>query len=156
VRRLADRFLAALVTCAVLGGCSLAPTYRTPNLPPMPASFKEGDTAWKAAAPADRQPRGKWWTVYADDTLDNLETRLDANNPGLAAALARYDQARAYESQLGAGLFPHLGAVANTGRARQSDNRPLRGGGQPNEYDANTVGIEADFDLDLWGRVRNE
>ena len=141
---------------AVLGGCSLAPAYHTPSLPPMPASFKEGDTAWKVAAPADQSPRGTWWTAYGDSTLSQLETQLDADNPTLAAALARYDQARAFESQLNAGLFPHVGAQFSPTRARQSNNRPLRGSNQPDEYDADTVGIQADFDLDLWGRIRNE
>ncbi|WP_196239535.1 efflux transporter outer membrane subunit [Dyella monticola] len=156
MRRLVNRLLATSLAVAVLGGCSLAPTYHTPQLPPMPSSFKEGDTAWKVAAPSDQQSRGDWWTVYADGSLSGLESRLDAQNPSLAAALARYDQANAYESQLSAGLFPQIGALANPGRARQSNNRPLRGGGQPNEYDSDTVGIEADFDLDLWGRIRNE
>ncbi|GGA25762.1 efflux transporter outer membrane subunit [Dyella nitratireducens] len=156
MRRPINRLLAALVATAMLGGCSLAPTYHAPNLPPMPSSFKEGDTAWKVATPTDQQPHGSWWTVYGDDSLNGLETKLDADNPSLAAALARYDQARAYETQLSAGLFPHIGAMANPVRARQSNNRPLRGSNQPNEYDSDTVGIEADFDLDLWGRIRNE
>lgn len=141
---------------ALLGGCSLAPTYHAPNLPPLPAHFKEGDTAWKLATPADQTSRGSWWTVYGDATLNRLETKLDADNPSLAAALARYDAARAFESQLGAGLFPHLGVMANPVRARQSNNRPLRGNNQPNEYDSDTASLQADFDLDLWGRVRNE
>lgn len=155
MNRHANRLIVALGV-ALLGGCSLAPTYHAPNLPPLPAHFKEGDTAWKLATPADQASRGNWWTVYGDDTLSQLETRLDANNQSLAAALAKYDAARAFESQLGAGLFPHLGVMANPVRARQSNNRPLRGSNQPNEYDSDTVGIQADFDLDLWGRIRNE
>jgi NodT family efflux transporter outer membrane factor (OMF) lipoprotein len=156
VTRRVDWRLAALAAVFLLGGCSLAPTYHVPDLPPMPASYKEGGTAWKAAAPADEFSRGNWWSIYNDDTLSQLEARLDANNPSLAAALARYDTARAFESQLNAGLFPQLGAIASPQRDRQSDNRPLRGSNQPDEYDSNTVGLEADYDLDLWGRIRNE
>jgi NodT family efflux transporter outer membrane factor (OMF) lipoprotein len=155
VNRLANCLLVALAL-AVLGGCSLAPAYHAPALPPMPDHYKEGDTAWKAAAPADDTARGPWWAVYGDATLDQLETKLDADNPSLAAALARYDQARAFESQFSAGLFPRVDAMANPLRARQSDNRPLRGSRQPNEYDSDTVGIGATYDLDLWGRIRNE
>jgi NodT family efflux transporter outer membrane factor (OMF) lipoprotein len=140
----------------LLGGCSLAPTYHTPTLPPMPSSFKEAGTAWKVAEPSDHLPRGTWWMLYGDSTLSQLESKLDADNPSLAAALARYDTARAFESQLRSGMFPHLGIMANPTRDRQSNNRPLRGSDQPNEYDSDTVGIEADYDLDLWGRIRNE
>ena len=156
MNRHANRLMVALGVVLLLGGCSLAPAYHAPNLPPLPDHFKEGDTAWKLAAPADQMSRGDWWTVYSDDALNQLETKLDADNPSLAAALARYDAARAFESQLNAGLFPYLGAVANPLRARQSNHRPLRGSNQPNEYDSDTVGIQADFDLDLWGRIRNE
>ncbi|WP_230473731.1 efflux transporter outer membrane subunit [Dyella choica] len=155
MNRRSNHLLVALML-AVLGGCSLAPTYHTPVLPSVPAQFKEGDTAWKTAAPADDMPRGGWWMVYGDATLNELETKLDADNPSLAAALARYDGARAVESQFAAGLFPHVDALANPLRARQSDNRPLRGSHQPNEYDSNTVGVGASYDLDLWGRIRNE
>lgn len=151
-----DRVVAALGIALGLGGCSLAPAYHAPTLPPMPANFKEGDMAWKVAAPADETPRGNWWAVYNDSTLSQLETKLDSDNPSLAAALARYDASRAFESQLRSGLFPVFGAIANAGRARQSNNRPLRGSNQPNEYDADTIGLAADYDLDLWGRIRNE
>jgi NodT family efflux transporter outer membrane factor (OMF) lipoprotein len=152
----AKRLFAVIGAIMLLGGCSLAPTYHTPSLPPMPSSFKEAGTAWKVAQPADQLPRGNWWTLYNDSTLAQLESKLDADNPSLAAALARYDTARAFESQLRSGLFPSLDFAANPTRNRQSDNRPLRGGGQPDEYDANTVGVEANYDLDLWGRIRNE
>lgn len=156
MNRRIDLRLAALAAAFLLGGCSLAPTYHAPDLPPMPTTYKEGGAAWKAAVPADEFPRGDWWTIYRDSELGQLESKLDADNPSLAAALARYDTARAFESQLSSGLFPQLGAAANPERARQSNNRPLRGSNQPDEYDSNTVGIEAGFDLDLWGRIRNE
>ena len=152
----ADRLLAGVIAALLLGGCSLAPTYHAPSLPPMPATFKEAGTAWRVASPADQTPRGDWWSVYGDSTLAQLESQLDADNPSLAAALARYDTARAYESQLQSGLFPHFGVMANPIRARQSDNRPLRGSNEPNEYDSDTVGASANYDLDLWGRIRNE
>ena len=152
----ANCLFAMMGAAMLLGGCSLAPTYHTPTLPPMPRSFKESGTAWKSAEPSDHMPRGAWWALYDDSTLSQLESKLDADNPSLAAALARYDTARAFESQLNAGMFPHVGILANPTRDRQSNNRPLRGTDQPNEYDGDTVGVEADYDLDLWGRIRNE
>lgn len=155
VSRLVHRLVLA-ATLALPGGCSFAPTYHVPALGPMPAHFKEGDTAWKVAAPADDAARANWWTVYDEATLDRLETKLDADNPSLAAALARYDAARAFESQAAAGLFPRVDGMFSPIRARQSDHRPLRGRRQPDEYDSDTVGIGASYDLDLWGRIRNE
>ncbi|WP_284320586.1 efflux transporter outer membrane subunit [Dyella acidisoli] len=154
--RRVDVLCASVVATLMLGGCSLATAYHTPSLPSVPDTFKEAGAEWKTATPLDQQARGNWWSVYGDSTLDQLETKLDAESPSLAAALARYDTARAFESQLNAGLFPQLGALANPTRNRQSDNRPLRGTHQPNEYDADTVAVGFNYDLDLWGRVRNE
>lgn len=53
---MADRLLAALLgSAALLAGCSLAPTYRAPDVP-VPAAFRETGP-WIDAAPADRLPR---------------------------------------------------------------------------------------------------
>lgn len=145
----------ALCLSVALCGCSLAPVYQVPKLD-IPASYKTADGLWTQAAPADDSSRGDWWAVYHDGTLSELETRLDNANPSLAVALARYDKASAYESQQRSGLFPHVGMNASPANNRQSNNRPLRGSNQPNEYDSNTVGLVADYELDLWGRVRNE
>lgn len=148
------RVLAGCVLAA-LAGCSLAPTYQRPPMA-IPANYKEGNGLWTAAAPADTQPRGDWWQVFNDSTLDSLEQRLDAGNPSLAVALARYDIAHAYEGEIGSQLFPHLGVEGGPSDNRQSNNRPLRGSNQPNEYDADTAQFSADYEFDLWGRVRNE
>ncbi|WP_254423934.1 efflux transporter outer membrane subunit [Rhodanobacter sp. C03] len=139
----------------LLAGCSLAPTYQRPAID-IPSNYKEGSGLWTAAAPADTEARGDWWQVFNDSALDGLEQRLDASNPSLSVALARYDMAHAYEGEIGSQLFPHLGAAASPTDNRQSNSRPLRGNGQPDEYDANTAEFSADYEFDFWGRVRNE
>ena len=160
LRRLprALRALLPVAAIALLPACSLAPAYKQPDIGPLPESFagqtREG--IWAPAHPVDDAPRGPWWAVYRSDKLDELEHKLDAANPSLAVALARYDAATAFEQQLRSGLFPQLGLAGSATRNRQSDNRPLRGSHQPNEYSADTVGFGASYELDLWGRVRNE
>lgn len=148
---------AGVALALALSGCSLAPSYQRPAMD-LPAAYKEAAPGgpWQPAAPGDQLPRGEWWKLYGDATLDALERRLDAANPDLASALARYRQASAFESQLRAGLLPHLGAGASPQHERQSDNRPLRGAGQPDEYDSRTAEADAGYELDLWGRIRNE
>lgn len=140
---------------AALAGCSLAPVYQRPVIA-VPLNYKEASGLWTAAAPADTQPRGDWWKVFNDSTLDGLEQRLDASNPSLSVALARYDMAHAYVGEVSSQLFPHLGVEASPTNNRQSNDRPLRGNGQPDEYDANTAQFSADYEFDFWGRVRNE
>jgi NodT family efflux transporter outer membrane factor (OMF) lipoprotein len=143
----------ALMGTSLAGCASMAPKYAPPRTP-TPTAFKETG-AWTEAAPADALERGPWWRLFGDPTLDGLEMTVDATNPTVAAALARYDAARAYVAQVRSGLLPHLGSSGSLTQNRQSDNRPLRGRGQPNEYAADTLGGEADWDLDLWGRVRS-
>src|ERR1700742_1759527 len=76
---------------ALLAGCSFAPPYNPPATTPPPA-FKEA--GWSDAAPADAASRGDWWLMFNDPVLNDLEARIEPASPTLAAAVARYDQAR--------------------------------------------------------------
>lgn len=147
------RLAAGVALLATLAGCSFAPPYHPPMIA-TPVAFKEAGP-WVTAAPGDLDPRGAWWTVFGDATLDSLEQRVDHDNPTLAEALGRYDEARAYLRQAHAGLFPTIGLSSDITDNRQSNNRPLRGANQPDLYPADTVGATASYELDLWGRVRN-
>jgi outer membrane protein, multidrug efflux system len=146
--------LAIAILALGLEGCSLAPAYVKPALnAPTPDSYKELGP-WTPASPADAEPRGAWWQVYADPTLDGLEQRIEHDNPDYAAALARYDQARGFAAQARAAQFPQVNFSGGKTYNDQSQNRPLRVGG-PNTYQDDIVGAEASYELDLWGRVRN-
>jgi NodT family efflux transporter outer membrane factor (OMF) lipoprotein len=152
------RRLLPLALIALLPACSLAPTYKQPDVGPLPQAYagQTSEGLWSPAHPADTADRGAWWSVYHDPTLDHLESQLDTSNPSLAVALARYDASRAIVGELRSAEYPQLGVDANTSRNRQSNNRPLRGSNQPNEYSADTLGFGVGYELDLWGRVRNE
>ena len=144
---------AAALAALLASGCSLAPNYSSPPLT-IPTAYRESGP-WTEARPSEALPRGPWWEAFQDATLDRLELQVDTANPTLAAALAAYDQARAFAAEARSNLFPIVGAVGAGTYNRQSNARPLRGSGQPNEYAANTVGVEAAYELDFWGRVRN-
>jgi NodT family efflux transporter outer membrane factor (OMF) lipoprotein len=146
--------LLALALCGGTAACSLAPAYESP-LPPQVPSFKE-DKGWTRAEPADALPRGGWWKIFKDPVLDGLEDKVDASNPTLAQALARYQAAQGFLGVAEAAQGPRIGANGSATRNRQSDNRPLRGSNQPDEYTANTIGMQLGYEIDLWGRVRNE
>ncbi len=141
------------VWAATLAGCSFAPPYQPPSTTPV-ATFKD-DGRFTLGQPADALPKGAWWTLYADPVLDRLEGRIAGANPTLAEALARNDQAQDFLLQARAGLGPTVGISGYTTGNRQSDDRPLRGNGQPNEYMANSLSGAIDYELDLWGRIRN-
>jgi len=146
--------VSAAALTLLLGACSLAPPLKTPDIPTASAYKELGQ--WTQAQPADRLPRDRWWTLYDNDELDQLQARLIAGNPTLAAALANYAQARALSDQARAGLFPSLGVSAGVGRDRESVNAPLRGPTTPTYYNNNTIGGSVSYELDLWGQIRNE
>ena len=142
-----------LVAGVTLAGCSLAPAYKVPAVP-VAATYQDNGP-WQQAQPSDQLPRDHWWQLYHDQQLDQLQQRLLANNADLAAALAHYRQAQAFNLQTRSALFPQVSATGNGQRDRQSDTAPLRGATAPANYDSYTVGGEVDYELDLWGRVRN-
>ena len=139
-------------TALALTGCALAPPYTPPQVS-MPAAYKETGP-WTPASPADAAPRGHWWTVYGDETLNRLEQTVETGNPDLALALARYDEAQANLAQARASLVPELDVGGSATGNRQSAQRPLRAGGA-SYYQNDTIGSTISYEFDLWGRVRN-
>jgi len=137
-----------------LSACSLAPDYKVPETA-TPSAFKEAGL-WSQAKPADSLPREAWWRLYGDATLNDLEDRIEVSNPTLAEAMARYEAAQGLLEEAQYAQFPILTAGGHATRNRQSDNRPLRSASQPSTYNDNLAGGVLSWDLDLWGRVRNE
>jgi NodT family efflux transporter outer membrane factor (OMF) lipoprotein len=142
-----------LAILAALAGCDLAPAYHPPATP-IPPAFKETGP-WTEATPSDTIQRGAWWTLYDDPILTSLEGRIEVANPTLQEAADRYDQARDFAAEAEAGLYPTIGANAQITTNRQSANRPLRSADQPTYYGNDALGGGVDYDLDLWGKVRN-
>lgn len=129
----------------------MAPDYAPPKIS-VPAAYKEVGP-WSPAAPADDAHRGAWWSIFPDPVLDGLEQRIEKQSPRLAAAVARYDQARGLADQASSSLFPSLDLETSAERDRLSANRPLQT--KPAVYNNYVGGLAASYELDLWGRVHN-
>src|SRR5258708_7759058 len=86
-----------------LAGCTVGPSYHRPSAlgtNAVPANFSGADqptpgVVWKSAEPSAHLPRGSWWQIFDDPELNRLQDFARANNQEVAAALARFDQARA-------------------------------------------------------------
>ncbi|MDB5482299.1 MAG: transporter [Caulobacteraceae bacterium] len=144
----------ASLAASALAACSFAPKYDPPPVP-IPTTYQH-QGIWDSAEPSDSLSRGDWWTRFSDPTLDSLETQVEAANPDLAAAVARYDEARDYTAEATAGLFPQIGLGASVSANRQSAQRPLRGISQPTYYTADQAGAGVSYEFDFWGKIRNE
>jgi NodT family efflux transporter outer membrane factor (OMF) lipoprotein len=147
--------LAAVAVATLLSACSFAPPYKVPQSAPTPEVYRESGQ-WKLAEPADGALKGEWWLMYRDEELTELESRAQSNNQNLRAAFARLEQARAQTRVARADLFPSVTGQVSATKARVSPNSPSYIAGKPTE--GNDFNLEADvsYEVDLWGRVRNE
>ncbi|MEE4451593.1 efflux transporter outer membrane subunit [Novosphingobium resinovorum] len=152
-RRSCPAWALALPVVLGLGACSMAPDYHPPQTA-APEQFKEL-AGWTTATPRDGEGRGPWWNAYGDPVLADLEQRAAKASPTLAAALARYDAARATARVNEADLYPEVGVSGAASRERVSKNRPLSTG-SARKYDDYAAGGSIDYELDLWGRIRNQ
>jgi multidrug efflux system outer membrane protein len=147
-------------------GCKVGPDYHRPSplgTNAMPPAFSGTTNAtnaaeWKAAEPKAHLPRGAWWRVFSDPELERLETLANTNNQTLAAATARFAQARASVNIARADFFPQVQLDPSYSRQRTSLNAPQNGGPAGASYTYNTfsVPLQAGWEADLWGRVRRQ
>lgn len=143
-----------------LAGCSLAPTYERPAAA-TPAAFKEaaGDSSadaakWKTAEPAEEQARGEWWKVFADDSLNALESQALEANQDLKAAAARLAQSRTVRQAAKSERMPQLNAGFGPTRQRPSPaalGLPADADTSPSTLWRAQAGVS--YEVDLFGRV---
>lgn len=147
---------------AVLGlGCTVGPRYSRPAAPaPAPDAWKT-QPPWEQAAPKDSIPKGSWWAVYHDPTLDGYELQLLQANQSLVAARDRLNQSRALARVATSGFFPQASTDPSYVRERGSGNRPLNGlsgaaatGIKPYTQSVYTIPFTVNYEADLFGRVR--
>jgi hypothetical protein len=111
---------------ALLGACALQPDYRRPALD-APASWSNAPDRTarsQAATPIDKP----WWSQLNDAAIDRLVAAGLRDNPTLAEAAARVDQARASLTVRDAAKLPTVGIEGSTTRSRDRLN-PTGGGG---------------------------
>lgn len=149
-----------LIAVAAMGmllpGCiSMAPDEETPPLvSELPQEFAAPQLA-EDYAPAS------WWTAFGDPVLDSLVADALKSNLDIAEAAGRLEQANAQARIARSVLFPSLNA---TGSASETSS-PLEGlafGDIPGldidriENENYTLGLGASYELDLFGRARDD
>jgi outer membrane protein TolC len=154
------RTLLIIVYAVLVGGCSLAPNYKKPSVE-TPAAFKEVTGAtniWQVAKPNDAVIRGKWWEMFNEPELNALEEQVTVSNQNVVAAFDNFLAAHALVREARAQYFPTLVTSPSVTRSRASQSlgnqNPLvqRSGVTVNDF---TLPLDASWQPDLWGRVRN-
>ncbi|MFO1497321.1 MAG: TolC family protein [Verrucomicrobiota bacterium] len=101
----------------------VGPDYQRPATAtaPLYQAAELGD--WKEGNPLDHVPKGEWWRLFADPTLDHLQNQALHANQDLRAAVARVDQTRATARVARSELLPSLSLDLSWSRDRFSPNQ---------------------------------
>ena len=164
---------------ALLCGCTVGPNFRQPSVW-SPASWfaarPAAPVSYEASLPVAQPIDPAWWKLLGDDRLTALEERVAAQNLDVRIATVRLAESRAQLRINSSQRFPQLNGTASYTRDQLSEKlvqRALNAGTKPLPPNAtgseirDTLsavpvppidlwrdGIDANYEVDLWGRVR--
>ncbi len=137
-----------LAGVAALSGCASLrhePETISVELPATPAEWTEGQLA-------EVPPVGDWVAGFNDPVMEELIAEALENNPGIQAAYARVDAARATAAATYGRSLPSLSASGSaTGTSSAFDNNS--GGITRTDSLGYRIGLNASWEADLWGRI---
>lgn len=144
---LSIKLVSLAVATVLLAGCqSIWPDYIRPKVG-VPAQYTE------QADPANAQIANNWWTLYQDQTLNDLVAKALQNNTDIKLAAARIEEADAVMREVGAALFPQVDLDAAGARTRvtEAGANPIFGSNPRNNFKAQ---LGTSFEIDFWGKLR--
>jgi NodT family efflux transporter outer membrane factor (OMF) lipoprotein len=154
-----------LAALGLAAGCNFAPKYTVPPVA-TPAAFKETN-GWKTAEPSDGLIKGKWWEMFNDPQLNALEDQVNVSNQTIVAALENFLAARAVAKEARSQLYPTITTdpsvtwtkpsrnTGGSGVSLGSSNNAAGGGGGNSVFRSYALPLDASWEPDLWGSIRN-
>lgn len=139
------------LTClvaALLGGCTVGPEYARPKI-------GGSDGLWLAPVSFEAVDP-QWWRALGDAELDSLVADALVHNLDLRLAEARLQEARANSRAARGRTVPQLNATGSAAEQQVSENGQLPVKNIPGfqrKYSLFDVGLDASWELDLWGGV---
>lgn len=154
--RLAPR--AALAALLLTAACTtVGRDYERPEFtaPANWSSSADGSTSAAPGAPAPFTVEGesdaRWWERLDEPALAALVERAFENNRDLRAAVARLERARALRGVAAGERLPSVDARGSYEHRRESENTPF--GAFIPRTDIHSIGFDASWEPDFWGRV---
>jgi outer membrane protein TolC len=152
--------IAAGAVLTAIAGCTVGPDYHESKAA-LPAQWTDHATQ---ARPVNRSRTvpddvdARWWTAFSDGELSSLVERVAGANLDVKVATQRLMQARAARGMTGADALPALQGSASYQHARSSQNGlvDISGLNGMSDYNVWQPGLDASWELDVWGRVRRE
>lgn len=147
--------ITVVLAALLFTGCTVGPNYHRPAI--------QTPTAFRAPAQTTTQDPAsladlKWWEIFKDEKLQELERTALVQNYDLRDAVARVEAARANLGITRSNQFPNLAASADVSTIRFSRNgqTALPAVFVPNQnrtFGGATLNLLS-FELDIWGRLR--
>ena len=177
----AQPFTLLMMAFALLPACHVGPKYVRPAAPDA-ATYKETTPdeysqtlsgVWRPAQPQDAVLKGKWWEIFNEPELNELEEQLNINNQNIAQFFQNFMAAKAQVRQARAGYFPIVsvnpaltrGGTAATNTSGVSAARVTNITGATNvagtagnvsgAFSLYSIPVEASWAPDLFGRIGN-
>jgi NodT family efflux transporter outer membrane factor (OMF) lipoprotein len=135
----------AVAVLAALAGCALPPSPKPEDIRPQAMPNVAVPGQWAAEGAATSPVAGNWLATFDDARLHALVTEAIAYNPDLRVAATRVEVASEYVNIADSTLYPQVNLLARGGGQMGGDSSGMQG-----------AGLYADWELDLWGRVRSE
>lgn len=141
--------LLVAVSCTILAGCTLRPSYKTPELD-LPSCKQDCDCF------SDFLNKRDWWTIFNDNELNNLEILALKNNHDMAIAVKNVEVAMNTLYTINADLFPIAMASLNSSQyfASEEGKNATPSLNKRNISDS-IFALNVSYELDLFGKKRN-
>lgn len=137
--------MAILITLTLVVACAAGPDYRRPE------AFEPESFAAVGSSAGTANDERRFWGGFGDPILAELvETTLEANQT-LVAAVARYERAEALLAGARRDRRPGVTAGAGVSQTRPSE---FEQGDGPDRFDTFEVGLVAEWEIDLFGRLQ--
>ncbi|MEC4748623.1 efflux transporter outer membrane subunit [Methylomicrobium sp. Wu6] len=143
--------LAYMFLTAQLTGCMVGPDYVRPEAP-VSAEFKELK-GWKQAQPRDTGLPGKWWEIFNDSKLNELEEQVAGANQSIVQAEAQYRQAQHLVQSVQSSLLPTAMLTGTTSRFKAASGQSVAVSGIRNLFG---TAVNMAWEPDLWGSIRRQ
>jgi len=145
------RKLTPLILVVLATGCAVGPNYRQPDAE-TPVNWQNPDTSFYADTTIIK-PEIAWWHLFGDSVLTALIDSGLQENSDVRIAAARVEELMGRYGVAKADFFPKIDAGGNAVRGQfgypgldTDAERPTR-----NYFNVN---LSANWELDLWGKIR--
>jgi outer membrane protein, multidrug efflux system len=139
------KLVASASGALLLAACAVGPNYKAPET--APAVLKNAQSPAFIA----QTPEAAWWREFEDTELDNLVRRALDANLDLRSAYDRVRAARAVFVERNFDYAPHV--QLNAAYSHTDEQVPGFGPGRFNAP-SDSLGFDATWEIDLFGRVR--